>query len=354
MNAPHRIRASAEERPFKHVSTNATIAVIAATVLLLYLVREMLLPFVIAGILAYVLTPLVDTLARRLRSPRRLVAFAVGLILLAVVAAVAWLGEPLVVHELGRGARDVADMRGFVHHWIGGNSVTLLGKQWTDIQIANDISSAGERLFTQVGGIAGVLLWGFAGFFGVLLCCALLFYFLIGAHAIARGLLWLIPPLDRPLVQHIWRELDPVLRRYFIGLGVIVVYAALAAFLGLGIILRTPHAPVLALITGFLELIPIAGPVASAVLAGILTIHSATGPGAILGYVAYAIALRLSIDQLIGPIVLGHAARVQPSLVIFCFLAGAVLFGAPGVVLAVPVALMIKVSAFVLYGERRA
>ena len=68
-------------------------------------------------------------------------------------------------------------------------------------------------------------------------------------------------------------------------------------------------------------------------------------------YVVYASALRLSIDQVVGPIVLGRAARVHPVLVIFCFLAGGALFGVVGVLLAVPVALSIRVALETIYGE---
>jgi len=74
----------------------------------------------------------------------------------------------------------------------------------------------------------------------------------------------------------------------------------------------------------------------------------------ILDYALYATALRLSIDQLIGPIVLGAAARLHPVLIIFCFLAGGVVFGIPGVILAVPVALLIKSTLATLYGDESA
>jgi predicted PurR-regulated permease PerM len=42
---------------------------------------------------------------------------------------------------------------------------------------------------------------------------------------------------------------------------------------------------------------------------------------------------------------------VHPVLIIFCFLAGAVLLGIPGVILAVPVALTVKATLATLYGE---
>lgn len=340
-----------EETPVKHVSTNATIAVIAAAVLLLYLVRFILLPFVVSAIVAYICAPVVDRVAASTKIPRSGVAFAVGFVLVGVVAALGYFGAPFAVHELKRAVHELGDLKNFVHQWVGGNSISLFGMQLTDAQIAANISAAAQKWVDQTGGFVALAAFGFAGFFGVLLSWVLLFYFLIGGKSVWRGIVWLIPPLDRPLMLLIWKDLDPVLRRYFVGLVIVVAYASAAAYVGLGLILETPHAGVLAVLTGFLELIPIVGPAASAVIAGVFTLHAAKGPGAILGYIAYATALRISIDQFIGPIVLGRAARVQPSIVIFCFLAGAILFGIPGVIVAVPVALTIKVVLGVLYNE---
>jgi predicted PurR-regulated permease PerM len=63
---------------------------------------------------------------------------------------------------------------------------------------------------------------------------------------------------------------------------------------------------------------------------------------------------QLSIDQLLGPIVLGSAARAHPVVVIFCLLAGGALFGIVGVILAVPAALVVRTTLAILYDEAEA
>jgi predicted PurR-regulated permease PerM len=98
-------------------------------------------------------------------------------------------------------------------------------------------------------------------------------------------------------------------------------------------------------------MIPVIGPGAAAVIAGLVAVHNAAGIGAIIAYALYATALRIPIDQLFGPLALGTAARVHPVLVIFCFLSGALLFGVIGVIMAVPIALVVKVTLALLYDE---
>jgi len=130
-----------------------------------------------------------------------------------------------------------------------------------------------------------------------------------------------------------------------------VLYAMAAAYLGLGLLLGIRHAVFLAVLTGLLEMIPVIGPASAAVLAGLVALRQADSVASIVAYAIYATALRLSIDQLLGPVVLGHAARLHPSVIIFCFLAGGLLFGIPGVIMAVPVALAIKVGLATIYDE---
>src|SRR5262249_61646065 len=65
---------------------------LAALVALLWVARGVLPPFIVAGILAYILSPLVDQLAVRFQI-RRSIAAGVGFVsLLGVVAGLVWLG----------------------------------------------------------------------------------------------------------------------------------------------------------------------------------------------------------------------------------------------------------------------
>ena len=345
---PERWRTSAAPRSLTPVMLLA-----GAAAVVLHELRTVLLPFVIAGVTAYVCAPLVDSLAARARWPRWLAALAVLVILMGAAAALGWLGLPPLIRQVEGVAADlhgaVAD---FMRAVIGTHSVQLLGTNLDAQRTADLLVSAigqqmnGPQLLGLLGGSA-------AAAFGFMLVWVLMGYFLIDAHTIGAGLLWLVPPGGRPRAEWIWRELDPVLRRYFIGVAVVVAYATAVAYFGLGLVLGLHHAFVLALLTGVLEIIPMIGPVAAAVIAGLVAVQQAATSWDIWGYVLYATLLRLSIDQLIGPLVLGNAARVHPVVVIFGFLAGGALFGIVGMILAVPAAILVKLSLSVLYREAR-
>ncbi len=196
--------------------------------------------------------------------------------------------------------------------------------------------------------------YGFVAAMGAILTAVLLIWFLITGPSIGRGLFWLVPPRRRELVGRIWDRLDPILKHYFLGVVAIVIYATIASYIGLALILGLEHAMLLALLTGIAETLPFIGSTAVAVIAGLVALHTATGVMSIVAFAIYATVLRLSIDQLVAPLVLGRAANAHPVLIIFCFLAGGITFGIAGVILSVPVALTVKTTLAVLYGDDEA
>lgn len=333
-------------------SNMTTITVVVGLIVFLYFVKDILLPFVVAAIVAFVATPLVDWLAARTRAPRSVYALGVLFALMGLAAILAVLGAPPLLRELQRIAADLqGTVTGFVRVLIGNGTFNLMGQRLDAAGIGAMIAHEAQSWMAQNGRILYLAAIGAAGLFGGILTLVLLGYFLLDAHRIGRGLAWLVPPHYRPLTGRVGRDLEPILRRYFIGVGLVVLYAATAAYIGLGLVLKIQHAVFLALITGLLELIPFVGPAASAVIAGLVAVQQASSSWNIIGYIIYATALRISIDQFFGPLVLGRAAYVPPVLVIFCFLAGGLLFGIVGVVLSVPVALSIKVLLRIIYQE---
>jgi predicted PurR-regulated permease PerM len=129
-----------------------------------------------------------------------------------------------------------------------------------------------------------------------------------------------------------------------------VLYTATVAWIGFSPVFHLPNAVLLAVTVGILELIPVIGPFASATIVGLVALQQ-DGIWAAAFLFGFAIALRLSIDNVVGPIVLGEAARIHPVVVIMSFVCGAILFGVVGLLIAVPVAVCIKVTLEQYYAE---
>jgi predicted PurR-regulated permease PerM len=332
----------------------AVILAAAALAVFLYFIKPILLPFVLPAILAYICTPAVNWLAKRTQWPRPVFAIAFFLAILGAAGLFATFAATRIVVQA---VSLIADLQGLLEKFVGEatnhHQIQLFGHTLDAHQIVKALL---DRFSSWAGADQLALFagYGIAAIMAAFLSTVLLFYFLLSGARIARGLLWIAPPHRRGLVRRIWARLDPVLMRYFLGMIVVVIYATIASYVGLSLVLHIHHAVLLALLTGVLETVPVIGPTAAATIAGLVSLQTATGFMSIVDYALYATALRLSIDQLLGPVVLGTAAHVHPVLIIFCFLAGGIVFGIPGVILAVPVALLIKSTLATLYGDESA
>lgn len=340
------------QEPVERASGRTIIAVVFLVIVFVYFIRSILFPFVIAGAIAFVCTPLIEKMCRRTRMPRTAAAAIIFFVLVAIFGFLGWLAVPSLVDEV-KGT--LSNLQESIQHGIeaamGSGKIHLMGDQTDAAKLAKEALDGVRKAVLQASVLEMLVEGSVAGIFGIFLTVVLLFYFLAGGPVIGRGMIALVPPKQRPLVSAMSAQVAPVLLRYFAGVGGVVLYAIVAAYIGLGLFLHLQHAVVLAVITGFFEMIPVVGPAAAAVIAGFAAIRSSHGIGEILGYIAYATALRLSIDQFVGPMILGRAGRVHPTLIIFCFLTGGVLFNVVGVVLAIPVALTIKTVLSVLYEE---
>ncbi len=328
----------------------AIAAVLAVLALLLYEIRIALLPFIFAVAVAFVLDPLIKRLQRRLGLPRWPVAAVLYLLVLAVLGAIGYAVGATAVRSVTHLVATAPEiLRHFLGELIGGHGVILFGQRYTPDQLVQTLGGALEGVVglgvvgRAVGLVASVI-------FGAFLTLVLMPYFMISGPRLAGGTIWLLPPEHRGSVEDLLPKIVPILRRYLVGLAIVVSYTSSVAWIGFGPVFHLPDAVLLAFTVGLLELIPVIGPFLSGALVGVIAIQQ-NGIAAAALLIGFAIALRLSIDNLVGPLVLGEAARIHPVVVIISFVCGAILFGVVGLLIAVPVAVCIKITLTHYYAE---
>lgn len=328
----------------------ALTAALAAIAVVLYQVHYALLPFVFAIAIAFVLEPAVRYGRRRSGAPRWVVALVYYLLLLIVLAAgFYFIGRTMVSDVMQLAAEAPKIVRRLLDYVVGPGGISMFGKTYTAPQLTHD-------LFAALGGLLGArVLAGFAGsafaaLAGFFLTLVLIPFFLISGPRLAAGAIRLLPPERRGSVQGTVTVVTPVLRRYLGGLFLVVLYTIAVAGIGFGVVFRLKHAALLAVMVGVLELLPAIGPIVSAALMAVVALEQGSFVEG-LELMAFVLALRLSIDNVMGPLFLGQAARVHPVVVIFSMVVGAMLFGVMGLLLAVPVAATIRIVLKHYYAE---
>jgi predicted PurR-regulated permease PerM len=333
-------------------------ALLLGTLLLMWLLAPVLTPFVVAAILAYALTPVVDWLddLGRGRVPRLLAVVLVEVLFLTMLMALMLLVVPILAKQSPLLRDQVPPLldrfNGFLQPLLTqfGVHVTLdvagLKTFAMDHLNANFQDSVGRLLESaKFGGSVALSVVGNA-----VLIPVVLFYLLMEWHRFMRLLVNMVPPRLRGVVDSFTQEADDVLGQYLRGQLLVMVVLAVYYSVGLtlfGLDLALP----IGVFTGLAVAIPYVGfglGLVMALLAGVLEFSSQTGHVSALVMVAVVYGLGQLIESFVlTPRLVGERIGLHPLAVIFALLAFGHLLGFVGVLIALPL------SAVLLVGMRR-
>src|ERR1700686_3083337 len=120
------------------------VVTLAALALFVYHIGFIVLPFVIAGIIAYICTPLLDWLAGATRLPRPLFAVLLFLLLVGLVGFTVALAGRHLVAEIGSTVTDLQGTLGhLLHRAADGEPIRLFGQS---IDLNETVRTIGDRI----------------------------------------------------------------------------------------------------------------------------------------------------------------------------------------------------------------
>lgn len=180
----------------------------------------------------------------------------------------------------------------------------------------------------------------FGGVFSFILIIVFSFYFAVSETGIDDFLRVVTPKKNQRYVVDLWKRSQHKIGLWMQGQIVLGVLIGILVYLGL-VILGVPYALVLAVLAGTFELIPIFGPVLSAV-PGIVLAFSTGGVSLALIVLALYVIIQQFESHLIYPLVVTKIVGVPPLLVILALIIGADLAGFLGIILSVPFAAAIQ------------
>lgn len=283
----------------------------------------------IAITLAQALGPLVSLLERWLR--RDLAIVVVYGLLFGLVGVCGWAVVPPLIVQ----GRELVDrlpaMLDSVRHLAARFGPVSHGR--FDQLVASLTSRAGNFL-------VGLPVTLFSSLVDVFLVIFLSVYWLVGARALMRFTLSLVPggrqAGARRVLQHMGRAMGGYVRGTFINA---VIMGALA-FAGLSLI-HIPFALVLGVLTMLGEMVPIVGPVVvGAVVVTVGLVQSLTS--ALLAAALYTGLIQLE-GHLLTPNIMHRETHVPQTLVLFAIVVGGALGGLVGIIVSIPMAAALRV-----------
>lgn len=321
-----------------------------AVLAVLWLARGIVGPFVVAAVLAYAFSPVVTAGQIRTGLPRAVVIGIGYVIVLGALSALALVAANRIDSELRELASGGNDVIGAALHKLFGNSVDVAGQRISIDDLAREIKQSLQGFVQTPSDALHVATQVVETALQAVLALIVTFYFLLDGRRFGEFALRFLDPPRRADALRISHRIHVVLGRWIRGQLLLIGLVAAVLYLILGPILHVPYALILATLSGFLEIVPLVGPLIAATLAGTVA-FSTRGTDTTIAVLAVYIVVRQLEDQVVMPLVIGRAVHLHPVVTIFAVLVGLSAWGVLGGLLAVPVAAALNVTLHELFPE---
>ena len=317
-----------------------TIAIVS--MVLLYFLAPILLPFVSGALLAYLGDPIVDRL-EKFKISRTLSVVVVFFVALLVILPIFFFLVPLIESQI---KLLIAKMPSYID-WIMVNlepklkdtfgiSIPALEVEQLKATFADQFSNAGGFFKSLIRTVShsGMVVAGWAA--NIFLIPVIAFYLLRDWDNLVDYIHDLLPRSVEPTVSRLAKESDNVLGAFL--RGQMLVMLALGTIYAIGLkVVGLEFSLLIGMLAGLLSFIPYMGLVVGIVVAGVAIMLQTHDPMNLMWVALVFIIAQLIEGTLLTPLLVGDRIGLHPVAVIFSVLAGGQLFGFFGILLALPV-----------------
>jgi predicted PurR-regulated permease PerM len=331
-----------EEKIVSPSSASGKIIAAGIVIAFCYWASSILVTLLVAVLLAYFLDPVVNWL-EDWHVPRALGSLIVVLFTIAAVLVVAW----SMIERVDQFGRDWPLYRKPLHQ-VASVIEQKLANFEEHVSEIEPGSTPGEHVVSVADShpVRAALLSRLSSLYEVVVAATfvpfLLFFMLAAKRQVWHATMQLFPATRRTEVKETLADVTMVLRSYVVGtalVGLILVVFSWLFFWGMG--LDFPF--LLGLLSGLLNLIPYLGVVLSwvpPILIGIKQFHT---PGPFIGIFTILTLFHFIANNLLVPALVGWRVRLNALALTVSLLFFGFLWGAMGLLLAIPVTAVIKV-----------
>jgi predicted PurR-regulated permease PerM len=341
------------------------LVVLIGLFLLIKRLSAVLLPFLIAWLLAYLLNPIVLFFQNKLRFKNRILSiFSTLLLFTGIFAGMIWFLTPLIINEIGklselvvRYSKDVSVDTFLPIAWqneIRDYLRTLdIRTVLQDENIMNGIKKLAPQLWYLINGSLSFLI----GLAVIIIIFLYMIFILLDYKKISEDWIEIIPPKQRKIVSEVLHDLEAGMNRYFRGQALVAIIVGILFSIGFSII-QLPLAIVLGLSIGLFNMVPylqLVGVIPALLLA--LLRSAETGQSylsVLLGIAIVFLIVQLIQDIILTPKIMGKVTGLNPAVILLSLSIWGSLMGVIGMIIALPMTtLMISYyKRFVLHEKQ--
>lgn len=323
------------------------VILLALIFLLLRYLSNVIFPFLVAWLFAYLLHPIVLLFQNKLKLKNRLLSVIITLIVCGgILTGVGFLTVPLISQELAK----LYDILSSYSDQIQIETFLPLALQEQINEFFQNINmemilnnkTIMDMLGKALPGVWQIVDGSFSILFGIsvfLIVLLYMFFILLEYERVTNGMLHAIPSKHRDLVSDIFQDLEIAMNRYFRGQALIAISSGILCAIGFSII-GLHLSVIFGILIGVLTLVPYLKIVAlvPAVLIGFLqSVETGQSFGSIiLGLVIVFLIVQLIEDLVIVPIIMGKVTGLNPAIIILSLAIWGSLLGVIGLIVALP------------------
>jgi predicted PurR-regulated permease PerM len=332
-----------------------SVAFFALLLGLVYLIHEVLLPFIVSGIFVYLLAPVVETLSTKkffgIHLSRSLAVMLVYIALGLTAGLLGLIVLPPLYQEVLKIANDIPSqlehLRTITLPWLV-NQVEMINARYSlnvDVQTyleqtADGLLAAGqgqvEGLATHMQKLVKVLFSALSSFLVIFIVTA---FVLIDLPRIKLGFYRLVPARHRQTALELVHAIDRDLSGTIRGQLMICLINGTLTTLAL-LMLKVKFAITIGFVAGVFSLIPVFGAVISTIPAVLIALTQSLWTA--LAVIGVIIIIHLIEANVLNPKILGHTVELHPAIIVFAIMVGEHFFGAVGLLFGVPVAAILR------------
>lgn len=330
--------------------------VAALFIYLIFRFSAVIPPLILAIILSYILSPLVNRIQVRFRLPRGLSTLFAYLILLVIVAGLLMLVVPPLISQLAVLNLDIQMLLKQAQDLLG-HQFTVLGQGIDGSQILTQIGDSVRGLIEPFIGQTLILLVDvFTSIVWVIFVLVVSFYLIKDGQKLRDWLEGLPPPEYRKDYILLRDEISGIWGSFFRGQLTLAAVVAII-FTVIGGILGLPFWLAMGILAGLLEFLPSIGHGIWLAIAAILALFLGSNwiPIPNWAFAILIIGLHLFYQQFdlnyLIPRIIGHSVQLPALVIILGIVAGALLAGILGILLAAPTIASARVIGRYIYAN---
>lgn len=319
-----------------------TITVVVILVWLINYLKNVLLPFCVACLIAYVLEPVVVYQQEHLKLKSRVIpVFLTLLEAIVILGGLACIVIPLTANEIQQLESLIKASSGHsttflppeVQEYITKNlSIDNIHQYFDPQQLANIFSKGTSVLSSTIGIVMHTIEW--------LLTFIYVIFIMLDYRQLMTGFRKAIPPKYRSKVYPIFDDIKDNMDRYFRSQAVIAGCAAVFYCIGFSIA-GLPLAIVMGLLVGILYMIPYVQYVTLIPVVILCYLDSLTGTTGFWSELGKCIAVyvisQCVCDYLLTPKIMGKSLGLNPAIILLSLSVWGTLLGIIGMIIALPV-----------------